>query len=150
MRLTPLFAFIFVNLGTRVSSNTMHFEFVVALLKGREHYCSGTIISHRAILTAATCVLGLKATNITVVAGIISLNDPGYRHSVSKIIKQQPYGPHNRKNDIAVLILSENIEDEDDIRYARLTETNDLGGTNSTAYEWSGNHIVGILSSTSL
>ena len=70
-------------------------------------FCGGSVISPAAVVTAAHCAQGEKASNIDVVAGGTQLSLPGIqRAQVAKIVVHPAYDDARTIHDVAVLILA--------------------------------------------
>eukprot|EP00026_Physarum_polycephalum_P013611 Phypoly_transcript_14029.p1 GENE.Phypoly_transcript_14029~~Phypoly_transcript_14029.p1 ORF type:complete len:251 (+),score=14.18 Phypoly_transcript_14029:229-981(+) len=83
------------------------FPYIVSLRR-TSHWCAGSILSSRVILTAAHCVVGLPASSFEVVAGSTDLRD-GDVYRVASIIIHPGYNATTITKDIAVLHLSSDI-----------------------------------------
>ncbi|CAG0899606.1 unnamed protein product [Cyprideis torosa] len=57
------------------------------------HFCGGSIISRRWIVTSARCVVGIALSEIQVVSGTISLASGGTIHQVTEIVVHEDYNP---------------------------------------------------------
>jgi len=94
--------------GAIVTPNSIQFQAgLLMAFGGGTGLCGGSIISNRAILTAAHCPIGSSSTNVRLGAHVIAAVEPnqiritvgtgGYRLHAQ-------YNPSNLNNDIAILI----------------------------------------------
>ncbi|XP_001654842.2 chymotrypsin-1 [Aedes aegypti] len=107
--------------STRIAGGTVaapaQFPFQVALLTaGDLHYCGGSILNQRWVVTAGTCVTGKNMADIVVFAGSNRLNEGGRRHRVDRVVLHPNFDVELYHNDVAVLrvvepfIFSDNVQ----------------------------------------
>ncbi|XP_012270934.1 chymotrypsin-1 [Orussus abietinus] len=101
-----------------ISADIGEFPYQASLRLKGGHFCGGSIITTRHVLTAAHCIIdflstGSDLTGLTVVTGTNSLARGGTTHAVGKYSYHKDYagGPSNMwRNDVAVLTLAKEIE----------------------------------------
>jgi len=67
------------------------------------HFCGGSIITNRYILTSATCVVGRALNGVRVVVGTVTLNAGGVAHISSNVTLHPAYDRVTLDNDIALV-----------------------------------------------
>jgi secreted trypsin-like serine protease len=73
----------------------------------QRHYCSGSLISARTVLTAAHCLEGRGPADVQVVVGRADLRQPGGEvRDVAAVLRHPLYGTSGRSNDAALLLLA--------------------------------------------
>ncbi|XP_015429021.1 PREDICTED: chymotrypsin-1-like [Dufourea novaeangliae] len=107
------------------------FPYQVSLRQNGNHFCGGSIINSRTILTAAHCVAGLRNLKaVTVQVGTNQLKSGGVSYGVEKVDSHPKYNSVTIANDIAVIRLNADIHFTDLIQPIKLA-TSDVpeGGT---------------------
>ncbi|XP_017889733.1 chymotrypsin-1-like [Ceratina calcarata] len=85
------------------------FPYQVSLRQNGRHFCGGSIINNRYILTAAHCVEGSSPSKITVHAGTTKVDQPGDSYAAEKIVAHRDYSSISLVNDVALIRVNKNI-----------------------------------------
>ncbi|XP_053834968.1 acrosin-like [Vidua macroura] len=92
----------------------------VTLENGTWHMCSGALVSHRWVLTAASCFITAgDVLKWKVVVGATDLAQPGPQaeaFQIKQLLKHQDYDPATARNNIALLELDQPVECSDYIQ----------------------------------
>ncbi|KAL2740060.1 chymotrypsin-2-like [Vespula squamosa] len=78
-------------------------------LRAPKHFCGGSIINKRYILTAAHCLVRKSPNQITVHAGSVRLDQEEAVYRVEKLIINKNYNSFKLINDIALIRVSKDI-----------------------------------------
>ncbi|KAK7084305.1 Transmembrane protease serine 6 [Halocaridina rubra] len=96
------------------NANVNEWPWQAALMYGTQQFCGGSLINDRYILTAAHCIEGMNANDLTIRLGEHQLSTSRetshVTRSVSRIIGHSQYSPGDELNDIALLKLSSPVK----------------------------------------
>ncbi|XP_017105823.2 trypsin theta [Drosophila bipectinata] len=104
--------------------------------KNSNHFCGGSIIDAYTIVTAAHCLVGVKAEKIFVRLGSTLYNEGGRLVAVRALAYSENYNSKTMENDVGILKLAEKVEETDDIRYIALAEKTPETGTPAVVTGW--------------
>lgn len=136
----------FLERGGRIvggfNAGTNQFPYQVSLRSGNFHFCGGSIINNRWVLSAAHCTVGRGQTSITVVVGTNFLNSGGQRHTSSRIVNHPSYNSNTIANDVSV------VQTGGTITFSAAVQAIPLGSTQTGAVAavvsgWGGTQITG-------
>ncbi|CAF0854555.1 unnamed protein product [Rotaria sp. Silwood1] len=92
----------------------------IVSLQLRDHFCGGTLIDTRHVLTAAHCLTSVSSSQIRVIAGLHerqNLNTGRTQNiGVSRIFMHEQYSTTTQAHDIAILRLSQPVQLNDYVR----------------------------------
>ncbi|CAK1552927.1 unnamed protein product [Leptosia nina] len=88
------------------------------------HFCGGSILNKRWILTAAHCTVGSSTRSVKVVVGTNSLKSGGAKYSVERLVVHESYNSGLISNDISLVKVTEDIEFTDRVQPILLPESN--------------------------
>ena len=100
------------------------------------HFCGGSIIENRWILTAAHCVTDFTPEQIEIVAGSLSLVEGGERYGVEKIIPHEFYNPLIIRDDIALVKVTQDITYNENVQPVELCDHYVDGGQEMLLTGW--------------
>ncbi|KAJ2946648.1 hypothetical protein O0L34_g12705 [Tuta absoluta] len=109
------------------------------------HFCGGSILSKRFVLTAAHCTVGDSPLNIKVVVGTNSLLVGGDAYSVEEIIVHENYDGQLIMNDVSLLRLTEDIQFNQKVQPIGLPGNNTAGGAALLLSGWGRTSYPGVL-----
>ncbi|KAF2905795.1 hypothetical protein ILUMI_00390 [Ignelater luminosus] len=108
----------------------------ISLRRGNSHFCGGSILSNRFVLTAAHCTHGQSPSGIAIVVGTNYLNSGGTAYGVAQIINHANYDPQDNANDISILVVSGSIAFTPAVKSITLASSNPSHGSQCILSGW--------------
>ena len=114
------------------------FPYQVSLRRSGRHFCGGSIISSRHILTAAHCVAGLSSPgSVTVHAGTNQATSNGDAYQAERIVSHPNYDSRLIINDVALIRVNRNIAMSANVKpIALATGSNTYEGSSCVLSGW--------------
>ncbi|KAK0160625.1 hypothetical protein PV328_008016 [Microctonus aethiopoides] len=106
------------------------FPYQVSLRRRNKHFCGGSILNHRWILTAAHCLRGFNDSDIKVVAGTTKLDEGGDEYYSEQVIGHEDYDSHLIRDDIGLIKVSKDIEFKNSVQPVNLQTHDDTHESN--------------------
>ncbi|KAK2586780.1 hypothetical protein KPH14_011807 [Odynerus spinipes] len=100
------------------------FPHQVSLRYENKHYCGGSVLNKRWILTAAHCLSQFNVSKIAVVLGTVTLDKGGDVYKVSQTIPYKEYNSQKISNDIGLVKVDRDIEFNDKVKPINLPTEN--------------------------
>lgn len=100
------------------------------------HFCGGSIINKRWILTAAHCVTNFRPSQLEIVAGNLQLGFGGKRYRVEKISSHTGFKYSTVENDIALIKVVKDIKFSKEVKAIKLNNRFLEGTEPVTLYGW--------------
>lgn len=112
--------------GENATKGQFPYQVSLRIIKSKVHYCGGSIISSRFIVTAAHCTLRDYANpaNVEAVVGALSRSQDGVVVRLSKLFAHERYNAFQYKNDISLIRTLDEIVFSDTIQPIALPTQN--------------------------
>ncbi|KAL4703150.1 hypothetical protein ACJJTC_016751 [Scirpophaga incertulas] len=121
------------------------YPYQVSLRSFGSHFCGGSILNSKWILTAAHCTINKSVNSIQVVVGTNSLTTGGVQYLVERIIVHENYDGGVIKNDVSVLKVAEDIPFNERVQAIQLPDCDTVAGANLTLTGWGRTSYPGYL-----
>lgn len=106
--------------GTEVSIVQFPWQVSIRTAKRGSHFCGGSLLNTRFVITAGHCVKDQVASGINIAVGstsLKSLSPNGKTINVKKIYLHENYSPINLNDDIAIIELEESISEAKNLHF---------------------------------
>lgn len=89
--------------GTNAALGQYPYQVTIRRVERNQHFCGGSIINTRWLLTAAHCTIQFTPAQLQIIVGTVLLNSGGVTHQVSRIVNHPSWNDNTWANDVAVV-----------------------------------------------
>ncbi|XP_047526426.1 chymotrypsin-2-like isoform X2 [Pieris napi] len=111
-------------------------KYQVSLQNVGSHFCGGSIIDKKWVVTAAHCTIDRPTKSFKVAVGINKLSDKGTEYTPDKVIIHEKFDRKLFTNDISLVKIEPGIELNDRVNPVGLPTTNTDSGATLTLTGW--------------
>ncbi|XP_040150899.1 chymotrypsin-2-like [Anopheles arabiensis] len=100
------------------------------------HFCGGSIIGPRWIISATHCTIGMEPANLNVYVGSVKLASGGVYYRTMRIVNHPLYDPNTIENDISLIQTVQPIVFNEHTQPIGLASTNLISATGASISGW--------------
>ena len=105
------------------------------------HFCGGSIIGPRWIISATHCTIGMEPANLNVYVGSVKLASGGVYYRTMRIVNHPLYDPNTIENDISLIQTVQPIVFNEHTQPIGLASTNLISATGASISGWGRSNV---------
>ncbi|EAA06078.5 AGAP003807-PA [Anopheles gambiae str. PEST] len=106
------------------------------------HFCGGSIIGPRWIISATHCTIGMEPANLNVYVGSVKLASGGVYYRTMRIVNHPLYDPNTIENDISLIQTVQPIVFNEHTQPIGLASTNLISATGASISGWGRSNVI--------